>query len=140
MKNWFAIIVLIGCLPSCLKKVEGADELNTNIFDREYAGDIWFVITDAYSFINDSGLPRVRVEAMIPASNMPTLTPTIVQLQIDVNGQDSILFNAGIDEDGNYAFYYDAVPATPGNYCLTAGIYVQEDGTVINSFTACTSL
>jgi hypothetical protein len=139
MKHWIAAILLIGIHTSCLKKVEGADELNTNIFDREYAGDIWFTITDAYSFINDSGLPRVRVEAVIPASKMPSLSPTLVQLQVDVNGQADVLFNASIDEYGNYAFYYDAVPAS-GDYCLTAGIYVQEDGSVINSFTECTSL
>ncbi|MBK9192081.1 MAG: hypothetical protein IPM77_11515 [Crocinitomicaceae bacterium] len=34
-------------LNACLKKIDGVDELNTNLYDYEYNGECWFYIDDA---------------------------------------------------------------------------------------------
>ena len=135
------IYIATGCVAvSCLKKTEGIEEMNTNIFDKEYQGDKWFLIEEAHSFFNQTGLPRVRVEAYIPSGNMPELKPYSVQLQCSVNEQSVQLVDAIIDNDGNYLFHYDAVPEPSGEYCLSAGIYVEEEDTAINTFVECVDL
>lgn len=135
----FAIALIAG-LSSCLRKIEKVDELNTNVFDKDYAGGTWFQIVDAYTFFNDMGLPRVRVEAMIEGSKMPGLKPSYVQIAASVNGEAEVLLIANLDGNGNYDFHVDALVNSSGDYCLTAGIYLEDEETTINSFTECTSL
>lgn len=130
-------IILVLITTSCLKKIEGVDELNTNIFDKEYAGGCWFEIEDTYWFINDFGLPRMRVKAVLPDENVPDLSPNLIYIKCRVNNQPEILFNAFTDSKGDYKFYYDAVIESSNNYCLQAGLYIQDEDTTINTFTLC---
>jgi hypothetical protein len=135
------IAVLAGLsLSSCLKKIEGTDSLTTNIFDAEYTGDVWFLIDDIYTYYTDFGQLKVRVEAAIPNANMPVLKPYLIYINCHVNDEPEITFYAYKNTKGDYPFYFDLMPVTSNQYCLEAGIYLQDQDTTINRFTLCTSL
>jgi len=132
------IILFISILfSSCLKKIEEADNLNTNIFDKEYAGGCWFNVTDTYSYINGDGQTKIRIEAVLPESNMPGLKPSSVAIYCSVNDQPELLLNVGTDDNGNYPFYYDAIPESSNEYCLEAGLYLASEDSTINRFVVC---
>ncbi|MBI3135456.1 MAG: hypothetical protein HYZ14_12340 [Bacteroidetes bacterium] len=138
MKYWIVVIALGLVTSSCLKKIEGVDTLNTNIFDKEYAGDCWFYIDDAYSYYNDFGFPRVMIKAVLPEENAPGLQSYLIYITCRVNNQQEVLFNSYLNTSGDYTFFYDAAPETSNEYCLEAGIYLQDEDTTINRFTLCT--
>jgi len=138
MKNLIFILCLIFALTSCLKKIDAADNLNTNIFDKEYVGPCWFTIEDTYIFINGDGQARVRVEAVLYESKMPGLKPSSVKINYQVNDQQAILSNVITNSNGDYPFYYDAIPESSNEYCLEAGIYLEAEDSIINKFTVCT--
>lgn len=138
MKIGYIILSLGFVLTSCLKKIDEANNLNTNIFDKEYAGDCWFDVVDTYSFQNQFGQTFIRVEAVLYESKMPGLKPSSVKIYCNVNEQDELLLNVSTDEDGDYPFYYDAIPETSNEYCLKAGLYLEAEDSTINRFTVCT--
>lgn len=140
MKHVIVILSLSFALSSCLKKIEAADNLNTNIFDKEYAGDCWFVVEDTYTYINSDGMTLVRVEANLYGSKMPELKPSSVKINCHVNDKPDILIEVVTDNKGNYPFYYDLVPETSNEYCLEAGLFLEVEDTIINKFTVCTNL
>lgn len=142
MKNYILISVLflMILLSSCLKKIEGTDNLTTNIFDVEYTGDAWFLIEDIYTYYTTFGQLKVRVEAVIPNANMPVLKPNLIYVNCHVNDEPEVIFYTYKNTKGDYTFYYDLMPETTNSYCLEAGIYLQEQDTTINRFTLCTSL
>ena len=78
-------------LTSCLKKIDAADNLTTNIFDKEYTGDCWFDVVDCYSFQNQVGQTRIRVEAVLYESKMPGLKPSAINIKCKVNDQEELL-------------------------------------------------
>lgn len=131
---------LIFGLTSCLKKIEGTDQLNTNIFDKDYLGDCWFELDTIYQYYNSFGFPIIRVKAVLPEKNMPELKPYIVYVSCHINSNSDVIFNAKNDGKGNYPFYLDVNPASSGEYCMTAGIYLEGQDTVINTFTLCGTL
>jgi len=138
MKNLILVMSLIFVLTSCLKKIDKADNLNTNIFDKEYAGPCWFTIEDTYTYINGNGQTRVRTEAVLYESKMPGLKPSSVKINCQVNDQQSILLNVITNYNGDYPFYYDAIPESSNEYCFEAGIYLEAEDSIINKFTVCT--
>lgn len=140
MKNLILFILPLFLFTSCLKKIEEADQLNTNIFDRDYEGYIWFEIDEIYQYINTDGLTKIRVDGLIPRNRLPGLKPTFVTVSCDVNGQDFGIINAAQNIHGDYEVNLDATPDGSSSYCLTMGIYLEEDESVINSFTACADL
>lgn len=138
MKFDLIILGLVFGLTSCLKKIDAADNLNTNIFDKEYAGDCWFDVVDCYSFQNQFGQTRIRVEAVLYESKMPGLKPSAVNIKCRVNDQDELLLYVITNDDGDFPFYYDAIPETSNEYCLNAGLYLEAEDSTINRFTVCT--
>lgn len=142
MRAKFLFFVVISFfLSSCLKKIEEVNHLNTNIFDKEYQGDSWFFIDDIYTYYNNFGQQFVRVEAVLPEQNMPELKPNLIFISCSVNDGTKVIFNAHLDSDGSYPFYYDLPPLAPGSeYCLEAGLYLEEEDTIINTFVSCTQL
>lgn len=142
MKKYFLIlsVFVIFMSTSCLKKIEGTDNLTTNIFDSEYTGDVWFVIDDVFTYYTDFGQLKVRVEAFIPNANMPALKPNLIYINCHVNDEPEITFYAYKNTKGDYPFYFDLMPATTNEYCMEAGIYLQEQDTTVNRFTLCGSL
>lgn len=138
MKKGLLLIFLAFLAASCLKKIEGTDTLNTNIYDVDYAGECWFYIEDAYSYFNSFGFPRVMVKAVVPEENAPGLQSYIMYITCRVNNQPEVLFNSYLNTAGDYTFYYDAAPDPSNEYCLEAGIYLQDEDTTINRFTLCT--
>jgi hypothetical protein len=135
----YTILILVALLAtSCLKKIEGVNDLDTNIFDKEYAGPCWFYVDDTYTYFNMFGMPRVMVEAVLPEENVPGLKPSMIFITCQVNNQQEILFNSTVNNKGDYTFYFDAAPESSNSYCLEAGIYLQEEDTTINRFTICT--
>lgn len=136
-KRFFIALLFLLTLTSCLKKIEAADHLDTNIFDQDYAGDVWFYIDDIYSYYTEFGQLKIRVEAVLPNANMPELKPNLIYINCHVNGEPEVLFYAYKNTDGDYPFFYDLLPETPNEYCLDAGIYLQDKDTTINRFTLC---
>lgn len=141
MKHNLIIAALAAfSLSSCLKKIEGTDQLTTNIFDIEYSGTVWFEIDDIYTYYTEFGQLKVRVDAILPNENMPELKPYLIYINCRVNDEPEIIFYAYKNTLGDYPFYFDLDPQTPNNYCLEAGIYLQDQDTTINRFTLCGSL
>ena len=133
-------VSLVLSFTSCLKKIDGVDELNTNIFDKEYQGDCWFYIKSTTTFINQFGQTRVRVIGILPDANMPALKPSSIKIRYQVNEQSEILAAVSIDNKSNYTFIYDAVPETVNSYCLKAGIYLESEDSTINTCVICDEL
>ena len=133
-------VSLVLSFTSCLKKIDGVDELNTNIFDKEYQGDCWFYIKSTTTFINQFGQTRVRVIGILPDANMPALKPSSIKIRYQVNEQSEILAAVPIDNKSNYTFIYDAVPETVNSYCLKAGIYLESEDSTINTCVICDEL
>ena len=137
MKFW-TLIIAAFLVSSCLKKIDGVDQLDTNIFDKEYAGPCWFEIDDAYLYYNDFGMQKMMVEAIIPEENVPGLKPSLIFITCRVNNQPEVLFNSTVNTTGDYSFFYNAAVESSNEYCLEAGIYLQEEDSTINRFTLCT--
>jgi len=138
MKNLVLVISLSLLTASCLKKIDGVDNLTTNIYDKEYTGPCWFYISDTYAYFNNVGAPRVMIKAVLPEENVPSLQPYMIQITCKVNDQQEVVFNSFINTAGDYTFFYDAAPDPSNEYCLTAGIFLQKEQITINSFTLCT--
>lgn len=140
MKKTLVITTILISLTSCLKKMDEVDNLNDNIFDYEYQGNAWFEIQDVITYYNQFGQLFVRVKAIIPAENTPDLKPNLIYIACDVNDNGQVIFNAYKNVNGAYPFYYDLLPQSQNNYCLKAGIYLQEQDSIINTFELCGSL
>lgn len=133
-------ILLLMISVSCLKKIEGTENLNTNIFDKDYAGGVWFYIDDVSSYYTDFGQLKIRVDAVLPSANMPALKPYLIYINCSVNNKPETLFYSYKDTDGDYPFYFDLSPESSGEYCMDAGIYLEDEDTTINRFTLCSEL
>lgn len=135
--GFFISVVLL--FSSCLKKIDGVDQLNTNIYDKEYAGDSWFIIDDMVGFLVDGQL-RYKMKILIPKENLPNLKPTFIDVNCQVNSQDFGVNQAVLKTTGDYKLDLVVVPDGGTEYCITMGIYVQEEDVTINSFTECTNI
>lgn len=133
-------LFLLLTLNSCLKKIDGVNDLTTNIYDYEYSGECWFIISDAYSYYNDFGQQFVKVEAVLPEENFPGLQPNLIFITCNVNNEQEVIFNSYINTNGDFEFYYDAQVNPDNQYCMEAGLYIQDRDTTINKFTLCTSI
>jgi hypothetical protein len=125
----------------CLKKIDEVDQLDTNVYDRGYAGDQWFEILDYYQFINDLGQTRVRVEYNIPEENLPELKSSFFDLALRKGEVTTWSYiTLPLNGDGGYNFYTDFVKNDADVYCLSLGVYVPDEDAVINDFQECVSL
>ncbi len=141
MKHLFVLFFILTLgFSSCLKKVEGVDDLTTNIYDTAYSGASWFYIEEAYSFFNTLGQPRVMVLCIVPSNATPGLKPTSFYTTAQVNAEDLGLIYAPKENDGSYEFYLDVSDDGTDSYCVTMAVYNAEDSTSINGFTECVNL
>ena len=139
MRISLLFISLIFLMSSCLKKIDGVDELNSNVFDKEYTGGLWFEIDDFYTVLID-GQTRYKMEVLIPKENLPSLKPSFLEVSCNVNEQDFGVVQANLTSDSNFEFFLIVIPDGGTDYCLTMGIYLDDEELTINSFTDCTTL
>lgn len=141
MRGFLLVMILPLFFGSCLKKIEEADNLNTNIFDRDYTGDQWYVINDTYQITNDLGQIKARIEVSIPQENVPELKPSNIKVHVEGDGLPVTVID--FPKSGG-AGNYDAIVDLPYNglitYCITLGIYVEEEDAAINLFEECFQL
>ncbi len=140
MKYILVLLVLALTASSCLKKVEGIDELNTNVYDPDYAGEQWFEIVNIFQFTNSLGQIRVRVTFQIPESNTPDLKPSTIDLGVRRGSGAWINDEFNLIGDGVYEGEIDFEKTDSDVYCLSLGIYVEEDNEIINDFMECVAL
>lgn len=137
-------LLLFGVLlvfSSCLKKIEEADHLDTNIFDRDYTGGQWFNIVDYYQYSNELGQIRVKVVFDIPESNLPNLKSSYFNLAYR-RGTTELWQYAVLElnNKGGFNGSFDFITNEEHLYCLTLGIYLPEEDAVINYFEECVQL
>ncbi|MCG8576182.1 MAG: hypothetical protein MI810_14930 [Flavobacteriales bacterium] len=138
MKKLVYIAILLPfVLSSCFKKIEGIDELNTNIYDREYAGDQWFQIEEATEFINEVGQTKVRIDILVPEESTPGLKPSFFYYSVDVNNEDLGVQSASKKEEGHYEIELIVDTDPSSNYCVMLGVWIEEDEEAINHFSEC---
>jgi len=125
---------------SCLKKIEEVETANTNIFDPGYAGEQWFVYDDVYTYVNSSSQTRVKILVTVPEENAPEIQPTNIPISASINEYSTILDSASITSSGDYSLIFDLIPDGSPNYCLSMGVYLKEQDSVMNVFTECKDL
>lgn len=137
----FGLLFLFAALfTGCLKKIEEADNLNTNIFDRDYAGDQWYVIDDYYQFTNELGQIKTRVEVIVPSENTPDLKSSSLKVEASGSGYTKNILNFNIQTGGDYEGIIDLPYNGLVTYCIELGIYIEEEEEAINSFEDCFQL
>lgn len=137
-------IALIICLfsislSSCLKKIEEAESLNSNIFDPEYAGEQWYTIEDISTITINNDL-KVRIEYSISESVVPTVQPTGFSITANCNNYPTEIDSAVLNYKGNYDGVLEYAPDGSSEYCLDLGIYLWKQDSTINRFSDCISL
>ena len=132
--------LLLLFVSSCLKKVEGVDEIDTNIFDREYAGDIWYNITDIEQVTNGVGQLKARLTITIPKSNLPGLVPSSIKIHAEGDGLAVTVIDFPLVSGGSFKQIIDLPYTGVGEYCIKLGVYLEEENAAINLFDACTSI
>lgn len=146
MKNFLFIAVAGFLVTGCFKKIEEANELDFNMFDREYAGEQWFIVKDQAEFVNGLGQQRVRATIEIPLENLPELRSSTLDLTYSWNyeTEEDWIFpmtNTNLNTDGGYTRIVTTARNDENFYCLSAGVYLEdEDSLVINPFTECFSI
>lgn len=141
MKKLLLFGLAASLLTGCFKEINEADDLTSNIFDRDYTGERWFELVEANVISNALGQIRVRVDFEIPIENLPELRSSIVDIAYDKNlsaepnwGYKQLF----LDNNGGYSGSVE-FPQSPDNeYCLSLGFFIpEEDSLVINDFKAC---
>ena len=136
----FFLIGLMLMVSSCLKKIEEVDNLNTNIFDREYTGDQWYMITSAQQ-VSVDGQIRVYVYTRIKDEYVPALEPSLIQVVVSAESYD----NEVVDFNKSPTLGYSKIISLPYNgatadYCINLALYDEEQDEGINPFDDCTPI
>lgn len=131
MKN--LIIALIGCvlISGCFKKSDMIPELNTNFYDEDYAGGIWFEFDEYYAvYPNDTVPPFLRFKFRVKPENQSPSNEIKAGIEVVYNGNEFICSEAYI--------YFDTYNLTQGaQHCCSAGVIDPETGVKINEFETC---
>lgn len=137
-------LLLMGLLvfaSSCLKKLEEVDQLNDNIFDREYEGKQWFVLESAEQVTNDLGQIRTRVLVLIPDEFVPDLEPSVIRVVVNANSYDDYVLGIPKDPLLGYAQTIDLpYEGAAEDYCLNIAIYDAENEDAFNAFDDCITI
>jgi hypothetical protein len=133
--------VILFVSTSCLKKIERTDDLNTNIFDREYSGDIWYEVKNLAQVTNDLGQIRARFSGQIYPDKLPTLKPSAIYILAEGTGFTEQVIDLNQNGSGNFPFSID-LPYVDGlvEYCITLSIYDEDQEIGINPFSVCRDL
>jgi hypothetical protein len=127
-------------LGSCLKKLEEIEETNSNIFDREYNGDRWYNVNSLEQISNELGEIKARFDAQLPRENLPGLLPSYVEFYLQGDGITGGVIGAPLAPGGNFDFEIDLPYTGAGEYCISLGIYIEEENETINIFEYCATL
>lgn len=140
-KNITLIILFTIGLFGCFKEVEEVSSLNTNIFDRDYAGEKWYVVEDSYLITNELGQNKVRNDIVIPDTVMPGLRPSKIAVMYTGPTIDTVVADIPQSPLGGYrnalSLPYVGADST---YCFSIGIYIEEEDAAINIFETCVKL
>lgn len=139
----FKAIVLVSLLlllSGCFKKFEEVGDLNSKIFDREYTGEKWFEIADAYFYLNFAGVSKARAEIIIPEENVPGLQPSNIAIYATAADMDPLIIDFPHLANGDYGATIDLPYDGLITYCFSLSIYVTVTQEKINSFEDCFSL
>ena len=143
-KNITVRLIVLLALPfffsSCLKKIEEVDELNTNIFDREYEGGQWFVVDDVFQLSNELGELKVRFEVVIPSESVPELKPSNIKVHAEGDGLDVTVYDFPLTGSGDYKAIVDLPYLGLITYCIKLGVYIEDENAAINLFSYCKAL
>lgn len=142
MRALLSSIVLLLVFSSCLKKLEEVDTANDNIYDHQFAGDIWFELDTVYIFTNQFNNQVANLEFHIKEEYTPELTPTNIDMSAKVNNGEEMFIEVPLNYYGVYKYDLAIPPDGSSAYCLELGVLVLEenDTLVINSFSACKDL
>ncbi len=136
MRKEFVILLFLPfIMVSCFKKLDGIDNLNTNIYDPDYAGDAWFELTNAFEFVDVLGNTKVKIEALIPSDATPGLKPSNFYYSCVVNSVDLGVPYVSIEEEEHYEIVIIVDPDISDNYAVTLGVWIEDDQKAINHFT-----
>ena len=138
--RYLSMLILTILLSSCLKEVTEANELNNNIFDKEYQGEQWFNYLSVSIFENGQGFLRVKVSVIIPSENVPLLHPYSIDLYARVNNQVVGSIQAIQNNKGDYPLIIEALIDGSQTYCLELSMYDEKNEEFYNTFTECKSL
>lgn len=138
MKKLVYILIALS-FTSCLKEIEAADNVDTNIFDRDYKGEKWFEAEDLTYLENEDGDYVVRISAVLPSENMPIYHPSHVRMYAHVNNQEIGVITAYQNSNGDYPISIDAEIDGSQEYCIILGIYDEDEEESFNEFVDCVS-
>jgi len=135
------ILMLILVSTACLKKIDEADQLDYNIYDREYTGDQWYVIDNAEQVTNELGQIRARLLVIIPDENVPGLEPSAIRVVVNAVGFNDTVVDFLKDPLLGYARSIDLpYEYGPFNYCINLAIYDDSNDDGINAFDDCVTI
>ncbi|MGB1102189.1 MAG: hypothetical protein ACPG21_01030 [Crocinitomicaceae bacterium] len=139
--GWLVLAVATVTFISCLKKIDEADQLDYNIYDREYAGDQWYVIESAEQVTNELGQIKARLLVVILESKVPELQPSAIRVVVNATDFDNQVVDFLKDPLLGYAKYLDLpYEDPPYDYCLNLAIYDEDNDEGINAFDDCASI
>lgn len=140
LKYTAGLAFMVLLLSACFKKYDEIDTLNMNMFDREYAGDAWFNVDSVYYFVTPSGSSQARFEISIRKDRLPSLRPSSIAVEFSTAGVDPFIIEFPLTGGGAYERIIDLPFTGSGEYCITLGVYVSSDSSVINRFEGCGTL
>lgn len=137
----YILLLIAFIFVGCFKKFEEVDTLNTNIFDRDYIGEKWFVIEETLLYTNEIGQNKARAKVVIPEEYVPELKPSNISLELKGKSIDTKLIDFPQAINGDYEGFIDLpYVGVDSIYCFELGIYVVEENSAINSFEECYSI
>ena len=131
----FTLLSVVLLMSSCFKKLDGADTLNDNIYDRDYTGDAWFEVVSAAEFLDIFGNPKVLIDITIPADATPEFKATNFYYEATINTTDLGVNYVPREEEGHYDISITMDPDPSETYDITLGVWIEDYQESINPFT-----
>lgn len=138
MKRILSLILISFTLVACLKDIPEVDALNSNLFDRDYDGEQWFEIESVNSFVNSDGQFRIKLETYIRKERFGNLKPSRIEVHAEGDGLELTVVEFILQPNGDYRKdlelkYIEGL----STYCVTLGIFIEEENKAINLFSDC---
>ncbi len=136
----FLIVATLFLFSACFKQFDEVDNLNTNMFDRDYKEDSWFDLDTAYYFVTPLGTSRVLFDISIRQDRLPSLKPSNIAVEFSTIATEPEIIDFPLSSGGIYRKKIDVPYTGSGEYCFQLGVLVPTDSTIINRFEGCASL
>ena len=140
LKYSLVLVTTLFLFSACFKQFDEIDNLNTNMFDRDYQGDAWFDLDTAYYFVTPLGISRVLYEVSILQDRLPSLKPSNIAVEFSTTAAEPKIIDFPLSSGGIYVKKIDVPYTGSGAYCFQLGVLVPTDSTIINRFEECVSL